>query len=105
MAAVSPTKSKAPTIRDVAAVAGVSIATVSKYVNGAQHFSEAVEDRIREAIKQLQYQTTGPRRTAVTERTKAIGVIAFNIASAPFSIILRGINGIAVQDGYSLTFL
>jgi len=44
---------KRPTIRDVAALAGVSIATVSKYINAAQRFTPAVERKIRAAIRSI----------------------------------------------------
>jgi LacI family transcriptional regulator len=54
---------KKPTIRDVAARAGVSIATVSKYINSAQRFTPAVERRIRAAVDELAYQSN-PSRAA-----------------------------------------
>ena len=41
------------TIRDVAAAAGVSITTVSRFTNGQQRFSAEVEEKIREAITRL----------------------------------------------------
>lgn len=46
-------KKVSPTIRDVAAEAGVSVATVSKYVNGTQRFSPTVEARLKESIERL----------------------------------------------------
>ena len=46
-------KRVSPTIRDVAAEAGVSVATVSQYVNGTPRFSPSVEARLREAIERL----------------------------------------------------
>jgi len=42
-------KKISPTIRDVAAAAGVSVATVSKYMNGAQRFSAPVEAKLKAA--------------------------------------------------------
>lgn len=49
------TRQKRITIRDVAAEAGVSIATVSKIVNGQQSFSKPVEEKVREAVASLGY--------------------------------------------------
>ena len=46
-------RKRAPTIRDVAQAAGVSTATVSKFVNGSQRFSLEVEARISQAVTQL----------------------------------------------------
>ena len=46
---------KKPTIRDVAAMAGVSIATVSKFINSTQRFTAAVERKIQAAIQELEY--------------------------------------------------
>ena len=72
---------KKPTIRDVAARAGVSIATVSKYINSAQRFTPAVERRIRAAVDELAYQSNPLARSMITGRTGSVGVVILTSAT------------------------
>jgi LacI family transcriptional regulator len=62
-------KKVSPTIRDVAAAAGVSVATVSKYMNGTQRFSAPVEAKLKEAIETLGYRSNPLARSMITGRT------------------------------------
>lgn len=50
-----------PSIRDVAAIAGVSIKTVSRVVNKAPNVSAELRERVVAAIRQLDYRPTSPR--------------------------------------------
>jgi LacI family transcriptional regulator len=91
------------TIREVAATAGVSIATVSRYLNGAQRFSSDVEVRIRQAVRSLNYGVGRQQRASTA--TRAIGVVVFTLASPSVASVMRGVNRIALQNGYSLAVL
>ena len=95
-------KNKAPTIRDVAAAAGVSIATISKYVNGAQRFSPAVEATIKQIIEQLGYRSNPLAASMITGRTKTIGLSVLDLANPHFTSIVRGINRVATEHGYTV---
>jgi LacI family transcriptional regulator len=94
-----------PTIREVAAAAGVSIGTVSKIVNSTQPFSKEVEKRVREAIAQLGYHSNPFAQSMATGRTNAVGVAVLDIANPHFSSMVKGANRIAMQHGYSLLFV
>ena len=72
---------KKPTIRDVAARAGVSIATVSKYINATQRFTPAVERKIRAAVDELAYQSNPLARSMITGRTGSVGVVILDIGN------------------------
>src|SRR5688572_77109 len=98
-------KTKKPTIRDVAAHAGVSIATVSKYVNQAQRFTPAVERRIRAAIDELGYHSDPAARSMITGKTGSVGVVILDIGNPHFTNIVKGANRVALEHGYNLLFV
>ena len=93
---------KRPTIRDVAARAGVSIATVSKYINSTQSFTPAVERKIRAAIDELGYQSNPLARSMITGKTGAVGVVILDIANPHFANLVKGANRVALEHGYTL---
>ncbi|WP_322052923.1 LacI family DNA-binding transcriptional regulator [Paraburkholderia bannensis] len=97
-------KSASPTItiRDVAALAGVSVATVSKYVNGTQRFSPAVEARLKDAIEELGYRSNPLARSMITGRTRTIGVAILDIANPHFTNVVKGANRAALEHDYTL---
>jgi LacI family transcriptional regulator len=96
---------KKPTIRDVAARAGVSIATVSKYINSAQRFTPAVERRIRAAVDELAYQSNPLARSMITGRTGSVGVVILDIGNPHFTKVVKGANRVALEQGYNLLFV
>ena len=62
------------TIKDVARLAGVSVSTISKYLNGGNVLEENAE-AIRSAIAQLDYRVNPFARSLKTQRSKSIGVL------------------------------
>lgn len=74
---------KSPDIRTVAAVAKVSIATVSRTINGSPLVSERLSKRVWQAIKQLNYFPNSHARTLVSGRSRLFGIIVENITN-PF---------------------
>ncbi len=95
-------KKNIPTIRDVAVAAGVSTATVSKYVNGAQRFSPAVEATIKSVIAELGYRSNPLAQSMITGRTKTIGLSVLDISNPHFTSIVKGANRVALEHGYTL---
>ena len=95
-------KRTTPTIRDVAAAAGVSVATVSKYMNGAQRFSAPVEARLKEAIEHLGYRSNPLARSMITGETRTIGLAILDIRNPYFTNIVKGANRIALRHDYTL---
>lgn len=91
-----------PTIRDVAAAAAVSTATVSKYLNGLQSFSQEVETRIRDAVATLGYRQNPLARSMVTGETRTIGFAILNISNPYFTALAKGAHTVAVENGYTL---
>jgi DNA-binding LacI/PurR family transcriptional regulator len=95
-------KKASPTIRDVAAAAGVSVATVSKYMNGTQRFSAPVEAKLKAAIEQLGYRSNPLARSMITGETRTIGLAILDIRNPHFTNIVKGANRIALQHDYTL---
>lgn len=95
-------KKPIPTIRDVAAAAGVSTATVSKFVNGAQRFSPGVEATITRVIADLGYRSNPLAASMITGRTRSIGLSVLDVANPHFTSVVKGANRVAQEHGYTL---
>lgn len=84
-------KSK-PNIQDVARLANVSIATVSRVINNQGGVKKATEERILQAIKELGYIRNAAARTMKRKETKTIGVIVPDIKNPFFPLVMAGIE-------------
>lgn len=89
-----------PTMRDVAARAGVSFKTVSRVVNDEPGVSASVGRRVRRAVEELNYRpNAGARILRSSSRTGAIAVLLEDIAN-PFSAVMaRAIEDVADAHG------
>ncbi|WP_377887994.1 LacI family DNA-binding transcriptional regulator [Alkalihalobacillus sp. R86527] len=95
--------SRKPTIEDVARVAQVSVATVSRVINKQGGVRKPTEERILEAIKELKYVRSAVARSMVRKETKTIGVIIPDICNPFFPEIIAGIERKAIDQGYFTT--
>lgn len=92
----------AVTIRDVAAAAGVSTATVSHVFNATRFVAPETAERVREAAKQLGYIPSINASSLRSNRSKRIGLLVPSIASF-FSVdILDAVEQVLVKNGYQL---
>ncbi|GJM73254.1 LacI family transcriptional regulator [Paenibacillus macerans] len=90
------------TIKDVAELAGVSIATVSRMVNQNGYVSKQAEQRIMDAMEQLGYEPLIFRRLA-DRSMPTIALILPDITN-PFFSELPGVEDICQQRGYTVFF-
>lgn len=90
------------TIRDVARRAELSIATVSRALNGFGNVSEKARERISEAVKELGYVPHAGARSLSLARNNAIGVVLPDLHGEFFSEIVRGMEREASRRGYLL---
>jgi LacI family transcriptional regulator len=86
------------TIRDVARAANVSIATVSRALNGSARLSEDARRRVSKAAAELDYWPNGAARSLTTRRTHALGVLLPDLYGEFFSEVIRGIDHAARQE-------
>ena len=92
------------TINEVARVAGVSKATVSRVLN-SRPVNEAYRQKVLEAIHQLNYQPNVQARGLPLGRSYMIGVITPVIANLFFASIIHGIEQVLVENGYSMVVM
>lgn len=89
------------TIGDVARTAGVSVATVSKVINGRYGVALETEIRVQEVIQQLGYESSIVARSLRSRRTNVIGILVAEFE--PFSTeLLKGISEAVEGTGYEL---
>jgi DNA-binding LacI/PurR family transcriptional regulator len=85
---------------DVARLAGVSHQTVSRVINGSERVAPATRDRVREAMRLLEYRPNSVARALVTGRSRTVGVIGFNTTLFGPASTLFGIERSAHEADY-----
>ncbi|WP_218714119.1 LacI family DNA-binding transcriptional regulator [Arthrobacter sp. BF1] len=87
-------------IADVAKQAGVSLATVSRVMNGNFSVDPEIAERVRAAATELKYQPNPMGRNLARGKTDTIGVVVPDLGNPTFQGVLRGVSRAAAQDGY-----
>ena len=90
------------TIYDVAREAGVSMATVSRVVNGNKNVKENTRKKVLEVIDRLDYRPNAVARGLASKKTTTVGVVIPNIANSYFATLARGIDDIATMYKYNI---
>lgn len=88
-------------IGDIAKLAGVSNAAVSRYFNNG-YISEEKREAIRKVIEETGYQPSVQAQNLRTGKTKNIGVIAPKISSASLGSIVEGVLSVLNENGYHM---
>jgi len=91
-----------PTIYDVARLAGVSHQTVSRYLKGADRMGPDMRDRVRRALKMLDYKPNSAARALATNRSHRIGVLTHDVHQVGPSKVLQAAIAAARSAGYLL---
>ncbi len=92
----------AVTIQDVADAVQMSIATVSRALNGNGNVSEEARRKVSEAATRLGYIPHGGARSLRTRRTNCIGAVLPDLHGEFFSELIRGIDRVARSHGLNL---
>lgn len=90
------------TIKDVAKRANVSVATVSRALNGHENVADAVRTRVLAVAKELRYSPHHAARSLSSRRTNTIGVVLPDLYGEFFSELMRGIDQVARDHGQHL---
>lgn len=90
------------TIKDVAAHAGVSVATVSAVINNNKYVSPGLAQRVHESIAALAYERNGLAQGLKKHTSHTIGLIISDITNPFFTSVVRGVEDVASAHGYSL---
>lgn len=87
------------TIKDVARLAGVSVSTISKYLNGGNVLDENAE-AIRNAIEALDYRVNPFARSLKTQKSRAIGVLLPEMTPPFFGSVVQSLDRTLRERGY-----
>ena len=93
---------KRPTIREVAARAGVSHQTVSRVINGDRRVVAPTRDRVLAAIRELDYVPNGIARSLSSNRTHTLGIVTTDISGYAVGQFVAGAEAAARRHGYFL---
>src|SRR5919199_5384244 len=104
--AVAPARgsARAPTIFDVAALAGFSKSTVSNVVRGGDGVAAPTRERVLSAVERLGYRPNALARHLVRRRTNIVGVLVGDLANPFYAQMARGVERCAAGRGYRVMF-
>jgi len=100
----NPNRLRAPSasIRDVAQRAGVSIATVSRTVNGISTVAPELAERVWSAIREVGYVPNTQARALVSGRSRLLGLVVSEITNPFFPELVQEFETLAVEQGYEV---
>ena len=90
------------TIKDIAKVADVSYATVSRALSGSSEIGEATRERILRICDEMNYIPDSVARSMVKKRTNILGVVTASINNPFMSELIEAIEITARENGYNL---
>ena len=90
------------TIKDVAALAGVSFTTVSHVINNTRPVNDETRKRVEEAIRATRYVPSAVARSLKHRTTRTIGVLVPTATNPYFAELARGIEDVCAAAGYSV---
>ncbi|MFC7441250.1 catabolite control protein A [Laceyella putida] len=95
-------KKETITIYDVAREAGVSMATVSRVVNGNPNVKPVTRKKVLDVIRQLGYRPNAVARGLASKKTTTVGVVIPDISNTFYAELTRGIEDIATMYHYNI---
>lgn len=95
-------RSSSVTIRDVARQAGVSVATVSRYINQNAPVSAEVADRVHRVMSDLRYVPHAAARHLASRKTRVVGLLLKNLHNDFFVPLLNGVESVVRSKEYNL---
>src|SRR5687767_9488406 len=95
-------RSSSVTIRDVARQAGVSVATVSRYINRNAPVSTEVAERLNQVMTKLRYVPHAAARNLASRKTRVIGLLLNNLHNDFFVPLLNGVEAVVRRKEYNL---
>lgn len=95
-------KVRAATIRDVAAAAGVSTATVSRFLNGDPRVHADTAAKVRRAVAELGYNMNQVARSLKTRATRTVGVVAPELSTGFFMLLVESMDREFSAQGYGV---
>ena len=92
------------TIKDIARISGVSLATVSRVINGKGYVSRELKNEVLRAVESTGYRPNQAARALVQRRSGSIGIIVHNLHDPFFYDLIRGFEDAAAEISYKVLF-
>lgn len=86
------------TIKDVARLAGVSVATVSRVINHSPKASAASKEAVNSAMESLNYHPNANARALAQQNTKTIGLVVGDVSDPFFGAMVKAVEQVAYQS-------
>ncbi|HXL03059.1 MAG TPA: LacI family DNA-binding transcriptional regulator [Candidatus Atribacteria bacterium] len=93
-----------PSIKEVARLSGVSIATVSRVINNKESVSKETAEKVWKAVRLLNYQPNLLARSLRSQQSRLLGLLVPDIESPVFGRLAKYLEEAASKKGYSLIF-
>ncbi|WP_375750288.1 HTH-type transcriptional repressor PurR [Vibrio sp. HN007] len=90
------------TIKDVARLAGVSTTTVSHVINKTRFVAEATQERVMEAVKELNYAPSAVARSLKCNTTRTVGMLVTQSTNPFLAEVIDGFESYCYRQGYTL---
>lgn len=90
------------TIKDVAKLAGVSDATVSRVLNGKEYLKTETREKVLKAIEELRYKPSRAARRLRINNSQIIGLIISDIQNPFFTSLVRAVEDVAYANNYAV---
>ncbi|RJT27478.1 HTH-type transcriptional regulator GalR [Buttiauxella izardii] len=87
------------TIKDVAKLAGVSVATVSRVINDSPKASDASRQAVTSAMEELNYHPNANARALAQQTTETIGLIVGDVSDPFFGAMVKAVEQVAYRTG------
>ncbi|RPD98943.1 HTH-type transcriptional regulator GalR [Candidatus Pantoea deserta] len=87
------------TIKDVARLAGVSVATVSRVINNSPKASENSRQAVSQAMEELQYHPNANARALAQQSTETLGLVVGDVSDPFFGAMVKAVDEVAGQTG------
>ena len=89
-------------MKHVASLAGVSVSTVSRVLNGKSYVNEATRQKVMEAVQQMNYHPNVPAKSLKMGRSNTICIMVPSIQNSIFPEITRGVEDVARRNGFTV---
>lgn len=93
------------TRKDVARLAGVSVATVSYVINRTKRVTPEVEQRVRSAVEELNYRPNLLARGLTNRKTRHVAMLVDNLQNPHYTELLSGAQSVASENGYIVSII
>ncbi|MCM2680074.1 LacI family DNA-binding transcriptional regulator [Echinimonas agarilytica] len=90
------------TIKDVAKLAGVSKATVSRVINGNERVSQTARDKVHQAMEEMDYKPSALAQALATNKSRTIGMVVSDLSGPFFGPIMKSAERVIREAGYQL---